>query len=135
MANLSDYLGNKWVNMLRGTAFSAPAAIYVALFTASTGLKTNVPSAEVTGTGYVRQAVTLIAPTAGVSENSADVTFPTAGGDWGTITHIAIVDHATNTNWGTNVNVLLWGPADAYKEITLNDIYKILAGDLDLSLA
>jgi hypothetical protein len=48
---------------------------------------------------------------------------------------VALVDHPTNVNWGTNVHVLMWSPLDASKQIDANDQLKILAGDLDVSIA
>lgn len=49
MANLSDYMENKIIDhMLRNQAYTPPATVYVALFTAVTGLEANNPTSEVT---------------------------------------------------------------------------------------
>lgn len=136
MAALSDFSESKYIDhMLRGAAYTVPTTIYLALFTAVTGLESNAPTAEVSGGAYARQAVTLDAASGGASANTSDITFPIATADWGTITHLAIVDHLSNTTWGTNVNVLMWAALDTARAINSGELFKILAGDLSLSLA
>ncbi len=136
MAHFSDYYENKIIDhLLRNQAFTPPATIYVALFTADTGLEANNPTAEVSGGAYARQAFTLVAASGGASSNSADIEFPEATANWGTITHIAIVDHLSNSNWGTDVNVLMWGPLAEAKTINTGDTLRINLGDLDVSVA
>jgi hypothetical protein len=101
----SDYLETSILNhVLRGVAFASPAGVYVALYT-------SPPSdagggTEVAGNGYVRQAVTFGAPSGGQVSNSADILFPTATADWGTITSFAIFDapSAGNMLYYTNLN-------------------------------
>jgi len=129
MAEFSNYFENAIINLMRSTNFTGVAA-YVALFTAVTGLEENNPTAEVSGGAYARQLAGLGAPSDGVASNVNDITFPTATAAWGTITHLALVDHATNTTWGTDVNVLMHSPADVEKTIDIDDIYQILATKL-----
>ena len=136
MAHFSDHYENKIIDhMLRNQAFTPPSTIYLALFTADTGLEADNPTAEVSGGAYARQAFTLTAASGGASENGADIEFPEATGNWGTITHVAIVDHLSNSNWGTDVHVLMWGPLAASKVINTGDTLRINAGDLDVSVA
>mgnify|MGYP001573485016 FL=1 len=135
MSEFSDYYENTIINhLLRNQAFTPPAAVYVALFTAVTGLEANNPTAEVLGGAYARQAVTLSAASGGATSNSADVTFPEATASWGTVSHVAIVDHATNITWGTNVNVLMWSALDVSKVVDSGDTFKINIGDLDITV-
>jgi hypothetical protein len=136
MADFSDYYENQIINhMLRGQAFTPPTTVYVALFTSSTGLEANTGvTGEATGTGYARKAVTLSEATTGATANSAEVNFGTAGASWGTITHAALVDHETNTTWGTNVNVLAWKVVDS-KVVASGDIVKIAASALTFTVA
>jgi hypothetical protein len=135
MSAFSDYFENKIIDhMLRNQAFTPPTAIYVALFTAVTGLESNSPSAEVSGGGYVRKVFTLDAASGGASQNAADIIWDAASGNWGDVTHAAIVDHETNTNWGTNVNVLMWAQLTAPKTVNSGDIFKILDGELDVAV-
>lgn len=137
MSEFSDYYEDKIIDhMLRNQAFTVPTAIYLALFTAVTGLETNSPSAEVSGNAYARQAVTLSASSGGASSNTGNIAFPTATpGAWGLVSHVALVDHATNTTWGTNVNVLMWTALDASKQIDAGDMFQINTGDLDITVA
>jgi hypothetical protein len=122
MAEFSDYLENIIINhVLRNQAFTPPTTVYVALFTAVTGLESNNPTGEVSGDTYARVAVTLSAASGGATSNSGAVTFPAATASWGHVTHVALVDHETNTNWGTDVNVLMWSEVDTHKDIDAGD--------------
>ena len=136
MANFSDYYRNQIVNhMLRGQAFTEPTTVYVALFTADTGLQANDPTAEVTGGDYVRKELTLSEATspAGDSDNSL-IEWDAATASWGEVTHVAIVDHLTNDNWGTDVNVLMWDALVASKTIETNDIFRLPEGNLEVEI-
>jgi hypothetical protein len=137
MSDLSDFFENKiGDHMLRNQAYTPPATIYVALFTAATGLEANNPTGEVTGGSYARQAVTLSAFAGGASSNSGEIAFPVATApDWGSVTHAALVDHATNTNWGVNVNVLMWDALVQAKTVNAGDTFKFPVGDLDVSFS
>ena len=136
MAHFSDHYENKIIDhMLRNQAFTPPGTIYVALFTADTGLEADNPTTEVSGGAYARKAFTLTAASAGASSNSADIEFPEATANWGTITPLAIVDHLSNSNWGTDVHVLMWGSLAASKTINTGDTLRINLGDLDVSVA
>jgi hypothetical protein len=128
MSEMSNYLENALINVtLRNTAFTAVASPYVALFTSDpTDAGT---STEVSGGSYARTAVTMGAPSNGVSTNSADVTFPTATGTWGTVGWIGIYDASTSGN-------LLYHTAlDVSKTVTSGDIFKISTGNLSVTLA
>ena len=120
--------------MLRNIAYTPPAAIYVALFTAVTGLEANAPTAEVSGGSYARVACVLTAAAAGLSSNNANITFPTATVAWGTVSHFCLCDHLTNVTWGTNVNVLMWSALDTAKAIDIGDTAQFNTGDLDVAV-
>jgi len=127
MAEFSDYLENKIIDhMLRNQAYTPPATIYLALFTTATDDAGG--GTEVSGGAYARQAVSLSAASGGASENSADITFPTATADWGTVTHVALMDALTGGN------MLLHSPLDASKTVNNGDTFKITAGDLDVAV-
>jgi len=137
MAEFSTYMENLIINhMLRAQAYT-PVTVYVALFTAETGLEADNPTAEVTGNAYARQVVGLSnAVGDGVSSNAGDIVFPVATpGAWGNVTHVALVDHITNVTWGTNVHVLMWTQLDNAKQIDANDQFKILATQLGVAVA
>lgn len=138
MGAFSDYFENWIINhMLRAAEWTPPVAVYLALFTAVTGLEADAPSAECETPGvggYSRQACALDAATTGISANTADETFTVASSDWGTITHWCLCDHATNVTWGTNVHVLMWGEVTTPKHVDIGDTAKVTAGELDISV-
>jgi hypothetical protein len=127
MAEMSNYLENALINVtLRATSYTAPAAVYVGLYTTDpTDANTGT---EVSGGSYARVAVTMGAPSNGVSTNSAAVTFPTATGTWGTVGWIGILDASTSGN------LLYHTPLDASKSITSGDIFTIAIGNLSVTL-
>lgn len=135
MSEFSDYLEDEIIDhMLRNQAFTPPTTVYVALFTADTGLEADNPTAEVSGGSYARESCALDAASGGLSANTSDITFTTATASWGTVTHVALVDHLSNTNWGTDVHVLMWSALDASKAVGNGDTFKINAGDLDITV-
>src|SRR5210317_345692 len=128
MAEFSNFLENALINAtLRATTYTSPASVYVSLYTTDpTDADTGT---EVSGGSYARTAVTMGAPSNGVSTNSADVTFPTATASWGTVTHIGIHDASTAGN------LLFHTPLDTSKTIDSGDIFKIASGNLSVTLA
>ena len=127
MAEFTDFMENKIIDhMLRNQSYTPPSTVYVALFTTPT---TDAGGGtEVSGGSYARQAVTLSAASGGASENSADITFPQATADWGTITHVALMDALTGGN------MLMHTALDASKTVNNGDTFKINAGDLDVTV-
>lgn len=127
MAEFSDFLENKIIDhMLRNQAYTPPATVYLALFTTATNDAGG--GTEVSGGSYARQAITLAAASGGASSNSADITFPTATADWGTVTHVAIMDALTGGN------MLMHSPLDASKTVSNGDTFKVNANDLDITV-
>lgn len=128
MAEMSNYLENALINAtLRATTFTSPAVVYVSLHTADpTDAGTGT---EVSGGSYARQSATFAAPSNGASATNADVTFPQATGNWGTVTHIGIWDALTTGN------LLYHTQLDASKTIDTGDIFKIASGSLTVTLA
>jgi hypothetical protein len=128
MAEISNYLEDALINgTLRGTTFTAPAAVYVSLHTADPADAGT--GTEVSGGSYIRQAATFGAPSDGVSTTTADITFPQATGNWGTIGWIGIWDADTTGN------MLYHTALDASKAIDTGDIFKIATGSLTVTLA
>jgi len=124
---VSDYLENALLNhVFRGVAYTAPTAIYLALYTSDpTDADTGT---EVSGGGYARQQVTFTAPSNGVITNTADIVFPEATADWGTITHLGLHDAVTGGN-------LLWhGPVVQSRLILTGDQLVIKAGTISVTL-
>jgi hypothetical protein len=139
MSAASNYLENKVLDhVLTATAFTQPAARYLALFTnTSTNAAANLEAGTLTdeigtsGTAYARKAVTFAAASSGSSATNATVTFDAATATWGTITHIAVMDGATA---GAG-NVLFYGAVTTSKLIESGDTFQVSSGNLTVSLA
>jgi hypothetical protein len=128
MAEISNYLENALINgTIRGTSYTAPSTVYVGLYTSDpTDANTGT---EVTGGSYVRQSATFAAPSNGSSASNADITFPQATANWGTVGWIGILDASSSGN-------LLYHTAlDASKTIETGDIFKIASGNLTVTLS
>jgi len=128
MAEMSNYLEGALINAtLRNTSYTSPAAVYIGLYTSDpTDANTGT---EVSGGSYTRTAVTMGAPSNGVSTNTAAVEFPQASGSWGTVGWIGILD-ATSSG-----NLLYHTALDTSKTISSGDIFKIAIGGLSVTLA
>jgi hypothetical protein len=128
MAELSNFLENELIDhILRNAAWASPTTIYVALYTSDpTDADTGT---EVTGGSYARQSVAFNAPSDGATDNTSDITFPTATAAWGTVTHVGLRDAVSGGN------LLFHSPLTASKVVGNGDTFKFNAGDLDVSLA
>ena len=119
--NLSNYLKNRVIeDEIRAVS------LYLALFTAAPSPSGG--GTEVVGGAYARQLFTLDAPTNGVTQNAADIVFPTPTASWGIITHAAVFDAASSGN------MLLFGALNQAKSVTAGTPFKVLDGDFDFSL-
>ena len=128
MAEMSNFLENALINAtLRNTSYTSPTTTYLALYTSDpTDADTGT---EVSGGSYVRQPITMGAPSNGASTNSASIEFSQATADWGIVAYVGIRDALTSGN-------LLYHTAlDTSKTIANGDIFKITAGNLSVTLA
>ena len=108
-----------------GNAYTAPSTLYLGLYTATpsdTGGGT-----ELSGSGYARQAMAM-SVSGNTASNSAVEEFATATGSWGTVTHVGVFDASTSGN------LLAYGALSASKAIATGDVFRIPAGDLDITL-
>lgn len=122
----SNYLETQILNhVLRQTAYPTPVAIYVALFTI---MPTEAGGGvEVAGGSYVRQPVTFTAPSPDTVSNQAEVLFPTASANWGTLVGFALMDASTAGN------MLYFAPLGVQRTILLNDQLRFPPGTLAVS--
>lgn len=136
MASFSNYSEDKVLNNLfRGEAFSVPN-LHIGLFTSSAGLETNSASAQTevptADTGYARVAVPsytgFTVSSNGQSTNAAALEFPVATLDWGTVTHIGIMDAEIGGN------VILWGSIRNARPIYSGDIIRFAVGSIIVTL-
>jgi len=110
------------------TASSAtrPTAWFVALYTAApndTGGGT-----EVSGAGYVRKAATFTV-SGDTASNSGAIEYPTATGNYGTVSHVGIFDASSGGN------LIAYAALTVSKTISTGDVLRIPAGDLDVTLS
>lgn len=122
---MSDYLEEKVANhVYAGTAFTQPTGHQLALF--NTDPTDTGGGTELSGGGYARTAFT---PTIGagpnfIVSNVADITFPTATGDWATINFVAVMD--------AGGNILDYGAITTPRTVLTDGVFKVLAGELDI---
>lgn len=126
MSALSDYAENKVRDLiLRATAWTAPATVYLGLF--STATTDAGGGTEAAGGSYARKAVAFAAPATGQGENSGAITFTNMPA--GTWTHGALFDALTAGN------MLLHGPLTAPITTGAGDQIVFAAGDIDAFFA
>ena len=94
-ANVSNYLAGSWLNLLRGTAFTAPSAVYVQLHTGAPGAAGTANVSSVT----TRPAATFSAASSGVLSLSNTPTWSAWGGSAETLTGISFWDAASGGNF------------------------------------
>ena len=127
MAEFSNYLENKILDhVLRNTSYTSPTTVYVGLFTSDpTDAGTGT---EVSGGSYARQALSVTTASGGIVTSSADVTFPQATANWGTVSHIGLMDALSSGN------LLMHTPLTTSKTIETGDILKVSSGNLTVTL-
>lgn len=144
MASMSDFLENKLTDhVFRGVSYTAPTAIYTALFTAAPSDAGG--GTEVSGGSYARVnlapsttnwastggATTTTNPSAGTSgttSNNAAITFPTATANWGTVTHVGIFDASTSGN------LLFWGALTSSQVINTGGTFSFAISQLSVQI-
>ena len=129
MGNISDALANALLDHFFGkAAYTPPTNIFVALSTTEpSDAGGNVT--EPTGNNYSRKQTAPADWDTSASrgiDNANVLEFPEASGSWGTITHFALYDAATNGTF------LGWGALTSSKIIGENDTPRFAAGELDV---
>jgi hypothetical protein len=115
------------LNVLRATNITAPANVYVALFTAAPSDAGG--GTEVSTGAYARQLCGFAAPsgTPRSVANAADILYPVATAGYGPVTHFAIMDALTV---GT---MLYWAALAASKSAAIGDQLVFRAGQLTVT--
>jgi hypothetical protein len=124
--SFSNYLETKVLDhVFGGTAYTAPSTLYLALYTADpsdTGGGT-----EVSGGGYARQTVAFTT-SGNTTSNTAAVEYPTATSSYGTVVAVGVFDASSGGN------LLAYAGLTTDKAIDTGDVFRVPAGDLDISL-
>jgi hypothetical protein len=139
MSAMSDYLEVELrKHVFRTGTFTKPSELWVALCTAATldadtGSTITEPAAL---EGYLRAQLdpadaNWSAPDGlgGLTANLAELSYTADGGDWGTITHVAICDADTAGN------VLFHGELDSPKVVNDSDTLKFEVTELKVIFA
>jgi hypothetical protein len=113
-------------HILKGTSFTAPAVVYVALYTSATNAAGG--GTECTGGGYTRKTMGFTTATSGATENNGYVEFPTATDECVTKTHTAILDASSGGN------MLMETALTASKTISTGDVFRFQSGEFDVTL-
>jgi hypothetical protein len=127
--SFSDYLEDKLLkHAFTNTAYTPATTLYVALYTAA---PTDAGGGtQVSGNAYARVSVAFtVSGTTTAATNSAAVEFAAATASWGTIVAVGIFDASTSGN------LLAWADLTTSKTIDTGDIFRIPAGDLDITLS
>lgn len=114
----------KW--LLTTDAVTRPTTWYIALFT-SDPTETGAAGTEVSGGSYARVAATF-SVTGDTASNTAGIEFAAATASWGTISHIGIMDASSGGN------MLIHAALTTAKTIADGDVFRVPAGDLDVTL-
>lgn len=129
MADLSNYLETKlYDHVLRNIAYTSPAAVYLALFTAVTDAEAGTGT-EVVAVGYARQLVAFGASSDGAGSNSAVEDFGPLTGT-GTATHAALFDAVSGGNPLSAIKALV-----APKAWQDGDTIRFAVGEIDFAFA
>jgi len=139
MAAMSDHLEDLVLNMLLGNNAALGTGdlnidnVHVALYTA--GPSDAGGGTELSGNAYARIAVTndsntnWAAAVGGLKKNSTAIQWAQATGDWGTVTHVGLWDHATAGN------LLFHGALNTPKTVADEDTFSFGIGDLQITLS
>lgn len=124
MGSISNYLENELLDhVLNQNTYSPPSTVYLGLSTADP-LDDGSGLSEPSGGGYARQAITFGAASSRRVTQNADVTFPQATADWGTITHWALFDAATGGN------MLAHGSLASSKNVVSGNTPSVASGEV-----
>lgn len=107
------------------TGVTRPTAWFTALYTVAptdTGGGT-----EVSGGAYARVS-TALSVSGNTATNGSALEWDTATGTWGVVTSIGVFDASTGGN------LIAYGNLTDSKNITIGDVFRISAGNLDITL-
>jgi len=133
MGSLSDFSETELLDHLFNVAYSPVATVYLALCTADpTDAATGASCNEVPNSGtYGRTAIAFGTAASRQITQNAIVTFPTATGSWGTVSHWVIVDTVT---YGAG-NVLASGAFVTPKSIVSGNTPSVASGQVYINFS
>ena len=126
--SFSNYLETQVLDHVFGaSAYTAPGTLYLALHTANPDEDASGAEVSTSGTAYARQTVAFTT-SGNTTSNTAAVEYSTATANFGTVTHVAVWDASTGGN------MLAYAALTSSKTIETGDVFRVPAGDLDITL-
>lgn len=126
--SFSNYLETELLDhVFANNAYTAPSTLYLALHTATPGEDGSGTEVSTSGTAYARQTVAFTV-SGNTATTSGAVEYPTATANFGTVTHVGIWDASTAGN------LIAYAALTSSKSIDTGDVFRVPAGDLDITL-
>ena len=126
--SFSNYLETELLeHVFTNTAYTAPSTLYLALFTSNPAEDASGTEVTTSGTAYARQTVTFTV-SGNTATTDAAVEFPTATANYGTVSHVGIYDASSAGN------LIAYAALTTSKAIETGDVFRVPAGDLDITL-
>jgi len=126
--SFSNYLETEILDhVFGGAAYTAPGTLYLALHTADPAEDGSGTEVSTSGTAYARATVAFTT-SGNTTSNTAAVEYSTATANFGTVSHVAVWDASTGGN------MLAYAALTSSKTIETGDVFRVPAGDLDITL-
>lgn len=126
--SFSNFLETELLDhVFANNAYTSPAAVYVSLHTANPDEDASGAEVTTSGTNYVRQTGSFTV-SGNTATTDAAIEYPTATASYGTVTHIGIWDAESAGN------MLAYAALTTSKTIASGDVFRIPAGDIDITL-
>jgi hypothetical protein len=123
LSNIFETTTLNW--LFTATSVTRPTAWYIALYTVAP--TDGGGGTEISGNAYVREAAAM-SVTGDNATNTGAIEWPTATGTWGTIVAVGVFDALSAGN------LIAYGNLTVSKTITSGDVFRIPAGDLDITM-
>tara|TARA_R110000822_G_scaffold144407_1_gene283028 strand:- start:13536 stop:13922 length:387 start_codon:yes stop_codon:yes gene_type:complete len=126
--SFSNFLETEILDHVFGAAaYTAPGTMHLALFTSNPAEDASGTEVTTSGTAYARQTVAFTV-SGNTASNTGAVEYPTATAAFGTVSHVGVMDASTSGN------LMAYAALSSSKTISTGDVFRVPAGDLDITL-
>ena len=126
--SFSNFLETEILDHVFGAAaYTAPGTMHLALFTSNPDEDASGTEVTTSGTAYARQTVAFTV-SGNTASNTGAVEYPTATAAFGTVSHVGVMDASTSGN------LMAYAALSSSKTISTGDVFRVPAGDLDITL-
>ena len=122
-SNSAETLTLNW--LFTANSATRPTAWYLGLHTSNPDEDDS--GTEVSGGGYARQSASF-SVSGNTATTSAAIEYPTATANYGTVTHVGVYDASSAGN------LIAYAALSSSKTIETGDVFRVPAGDLDITL-